>query len=68
MDIFKRERKSHMNFNEVYFWTSTVYQWKHLLKPDHYKDLLIESLTELTEQKTIKIYGFTIMPNHIHLL
>jgi putative transposase len=57
-----------MYLNEVYFWTSTIFQWKHLLKPDKYKLILINSLINLTERKKIKVYGFVIMPNHIHLL
>ena len=68
MDIFKKERKSFMDFNEVYFYTATIYEWKHLLKPDKYKELIIESLWTLYERECIKVYGFVIMPNHIHLL
>ena len=68
IDIFKKDRNSKMYMNEVYFWTSTIYQWKHLLKQDKYKEILIDSLANLTERKKIKVYGFVIMPNHVHLL
>ena len=68
IDIFKKDRNSKMYLNEVYFWTSTIYQWKHLLKQDKYKEILIDSLANLTERKKIKVYGFVIMPNHVHLL
>ncbi len=57
-----------MEIGEVYFWTATIHQWKKLLKPDHYKQILTESLTFLHQKNLIKVYGFTIMPNHIHLL
>ena len=66
--IFKKDRNSKMYLNEVYFWTSTIYQWKHLLKPDKYKQVIIDCLINLTERNIIKVYGFVIMPNHIHLL
>lgn len=57
-----------MHLNEVYFWTSTIYQWKYLLQPDKYKKIITDSLCYLVEKKKIKVYGFIIMPNHIHLL
>lgn len=55
IDIFKKDRNSKMYLNEVYFWTSTIYQWKHLLKQDKYKEILIDSLANLTERKKIKV-------------
>ncbi|MES2734215.1 MAG: transposase [Bacteroidota bacterium] len=61
-------RKSTMHLGEVYFWTSTIYQWKHLLKPDKYKQVIVESLDNLCQRSKIKVYGFVIMPNHIHVL
>jgi REP element-mobilizing transposase RayT len=39
-----------------------------LLKEDTFKDIAINSLSYLTEKKMISVYGFVIMPNHIHLL
>ena len=67
-NVFKRDRNSKMYLHEVYFWTATIYQWKHLLKPDKYKQIIIDSLANLTAREKIKVYGFVIMPNHIHLL
>lgn len=57
-----------MKIGEVYYWTSTVYHWKYLLKPDKYKQLIVKSLLNLYERGKIKIYGFIIMHNHLHLL
>jgi REP element-mobilizing transposase RayT len=57
-----------MEFGEVYFWTSTIHQWKHLLKSDEIKELITSSLSNLSLRKKIAVYGFVIMPNHIHLL
>jgi putative transposase len=50
------------------FFTATVLEWKHLLKEDDFKDIIINSLKFLKNEKSIVIYGFVIMPNHIHIL
>ena len=63
-----RLRNSDMRLKEVYFWTSTIVEWKHLLKQDKYKDVIIGSLKTLTDRKCISVYAFVIMPNHIHVL
>jgi putative transposase len=57
-----------MVLNEVYFWTSTILSWTHLLKEDSYKLIIIGSLKTLAERGLIKVYGFVVMPNHIHLI
>jgi putative transposase len=50
------------------FFTATILEWKHLLKQDEYKDIIIESLRFLKNEKSVVIYGYVIMPNHIHLI
>ena len=52
----------------VQFFTATILQWKHLLKPDKYKQLILDSLRFLVEDRRIKVYGFVIMINHIHVV
>src|SRR5687767_5718155 len=66
--LFTPRRKSAMQAGEVYFWTATVKDWQLLFKPEKYKVLLVEILQELTKKNLIRIYGFVIMPNHIHLI
>ena len=68
MDTFSTPRNSKMEIGKVYFWTSTIYRWKHLSKPDKYKQIIVKSLLYLRERKKVKIYGFVIMLNHLHLL
>lgn len=53
---------------QIAFFTASILEWKYLLKPDKYKNIIIKSLKFLAENKKVKIYGFVIMPNHIHLL
>jgi REP element-mobilizing transposase RayT len=50
------------------FFTATNLEWKKLLKPGKYKDIMIDSLRFLAEQKRILLYAFVIMDNHIHLI
>jgi putative transposase len=50
------------------FVTATILEWKKLLKPDKYKEIVIGSLKYLVENKRIKLYAFVIMDNHIHLI
>jgi len=57
-----------MDYNEPYFWTSTINKWQHLLKDDDFKWIIIESLQWLCNKKLVAVYGFVIMPNHIHLI
>ena len=59
-----------MPFNNYYpdFYTATILEWKRLLKPDKFKDILISSLKFLIHNNRIVLYGFVIMDNHIHLI
>lgn len=57
-----------MELGSLYFFTATISKWQKLLKPDKYKQILVDSLHHLVQQKKLKVYGFVIMPNHIHLI
>ncbi|MDW8211886.1 MAG: transposase [Cytophagales bacterium] len=57
-----------MELGVVYFYTATILCWQHLLKLDKYKDIIIRSLQHLTKHQKIRVYGFVIMPNHVHLI
>jgi len=50
------------------FFTATILDWKHLLGNDKYKDIIVNSLRYLVNEKRISLYGFVIMSNHIHLI
>ncbi len=50
------------------FFTATILEWKPLLKEDEFKDIVIDSLLFLKKEKSIEVYSFVIMPNHIHLV
>lgn len=57
-----------MEFDEVYFWTATVKDWKPIFFNTDYKNLLVSSLNELVKRGLLAVYAFVIMPNHIHLI
>jgi putative transposase len=67
MNIFHK-RQGQMDLAQCYFYTDTIYNFKHLLADDALKQIIIDSWKYLTEKKLVEIYGFVIMPNHIHLL
>lgn len=50
------------------FFTATINGWQRLLEPDAHKDIIVNSLRFLVEDKRIKLYVFVIMSNHIHLI
>ena len=54
--------------NPVHFFTATILQWKHLLKPEKYKQIILDSLQFLVDNKRVKVYSYVIMINHIHLI
>ena len=54
--------------NHIQFFTATILYWQQLLKENRYKQIIIDSLRFLTDEKRITVYAFVIMPNHIHLL
>jgi REP element-mobilizing transposase RayT len=57
-----------MDLNKIYYLTVTILRWNNILENDHFKWVIIDSLKYLSEKDKIKVYGFVIMPNHIHLI
>jgi putative transposase len=57
-----------MELGTVYFYTATILHWKKLLETEKFKLIVLNSLIHLVEKEKIKVYGFVIMPNHIHMV
>lgn len=57
-----------MNQQYIQFFTATNLWWKKLLQSDKYKQVIIDSVKFLVKNKRAKVYGFIIMPNHIHII
>lgn len=66
--VYKGHRNFYTELNEIYFWTITVRNWYHLLKDDDRKMIVVNSLQWLSNNQLVKLYGYVIMPNHIHLM
>ncbi|MCU0394849.1 MAG: transposase [Chitinophagaceae bacterium] len=66
--IFMRPRKSYIEPGQLNFWTATINGWRHLMKHDAHKDIIIESLDYLSRNQLAAIYAFVIMPNHLHMI
>ena len=54
--------------SNVYFFTAINLNWIKLLEDDEHKKIVTGSLKFLSDNKRIKVIGFVIMPNHIHLI
>lgn len=54
--------------NHAQFFTATILEWKRLLKPDKYKNIIIQSLDFLVKDQRVEVNAFVIMQNHIHLI
>ena len=57
-----------MELDVIYFYTVAILDWVHLLQSEKFKLIVLNSLTHLVNKKRIKVYGFVIMPNHIHII
>jgi putative transposase len=50
------------------FYTATIFEWKHVLADNRHKDIIVESLQFLVNDKRIILNAFVIMSNHIHVI
>ena len=54
--------------SKVHFLTFQVVNWIDVFSRKVYRDLFLESLTYCRQHKSLVIYGYVIMTNHIHLM
>jgi putative transposase len=67
MHVFHR-RQGQMDINLCYFYTDTIYGFRPLLADDNLKMVVVSSLQYLVHNNLVILFGYVIMPNHIHLL
>lgn len=53
---------------EIYFITTSVHNRLKILTHQTNAEIIADSLTFLVNQGSIRIYGYVIMPDHIHLI
>ena len=56
------------NKHSAYFLTMTVVGWIDLFTRPNHKMLIIEALKYCQEQKGLELYGYCLMPSHLHLI
>lgn len=66
--LVKERRKSFLEYDKTYFWTCTIKDWSKLLRFEEHKWIIINSLKKLVDRNKIEVFGFVVMPNHIHLI
>lgn len=54
--------------NPAIFITASINNFLHLLKDDVFKEIIISSIKYLKERNLLTVYGFVIMPNHVHFI
>lgn len=54
--------------NGVYFISFATVYWIDVFVRDCYFEMMISALNYCRENKGMKIYGYCIMPSHVHLL
>jgi REP element-mobilizing transposase RayT len=54
--------------NLPYFCTITVLDWVPVFVDARYIEPLIESLTYCRARKSLQLFGFVVMPHHVHLI
>ena len=56
------QRKSNMQYGELYFWTAPINNWKQLLAAEEMKMEVIQSLQWLKAKELVSIYAYVMMP------
>lgn len=54
---YSEERESNQLLYKVYFSTLVIKDWKHLIKNDEMKMIVIESFQGLVQHELVQIYG-----------
>jgi putative transposase len=62
-----RKYKFHDN-SKLYFVTFTVTNWIDVFIRQEYRDVIYDSLAYCQKEKGLDVYGYCIMPSHIHLI
>jgi putative transposase len=52
----------------IEFFTATCLNWQNILLAEERKQIVLDSLAYLVTNKRIWLYGYVIMPNHVHIL
>lgn len=54
--------------DKSYFLTMTIVEWIDLFTRKNHKELIVESLKYCMKNKGLHIYGWCLMPSHLHMI
>ncbi|WP_051189486.1 REP-associated tyrosine transposase [Daejeonella oryzae] len=54
--------------HQTYFITCTIVEWIDLFTRQHYKTIITDSLNYCIKEKGLRVNGWVLMTNHLHLL
>jgi putative transposase len=54
--------------SNIEFFTATCLNWQNLLSKEKHMEIVLSSLKFLVEEERIWLYGYVLMPNHLHIL
>ena len=57
-----------INQHSTHFITCTVHQWVDVFSRKAYADIFLDSIRHCQQSKGLKVYGWVIMTNHVHLI
>ena len=57
----------YVTYDSLYFSTFTIYRWIKLFENPKYIEVLLNAMRFLSKENKWVLFGFVIMPNHIHL-
>lgn len=66
---YRQKRPPHIYLdNQIYFITARCNRGIHFLRPDKYKQILVDCIFEQVKKFSYKLYGWVINQNHYYLL
>ncbi|MBS1586616.1 MAG: transposase [Bacteroidetes bacterium] len=52
----------------TYFLTFTIVDWVDVFSRKNYRDIVVDALDYCIKNKQLKLYGYVVMTNHVHLI
>ncbi|OHB85244.1 MAG: transposase [Planctomycetes bacterium RIFCSPHIGHO2_02_FULL_38_41] len=63
-----RSRYQVIKNSGVYFITSTIIEWIPVFTKREYFDIVVQSLSYCRQSKSLKLFAYVVMDNHVHLI
>ncbi len=63
-----RSRYKIVENNSIYFMTSTIIEWIPVFTKKKYFDIIVQSLSYCRQKKSLKLFAYVVLDNHIHFI